>query len=204
MSGGDAMRGSATLKPAQTLLPRLRDSGSLLLPVTQAIGQSMQRGFEFRIAENRRLHDCHPKREFHITLLSGHQIGALRRATGASLDEVLQAASAVQSWHWRPTGRLWWIAEPDRQDEAAIAASIIQPAQAAFRRALADETGVRLGWPWPHITLFLCGSRAGVGVPSRAAFRRLPRRALLADNDAAPAAAQRGSPDPGGGGSRSG
>jgi hypothetical protein len=117
------------------------------------------------------------KTELHITLLSRVQIEALAEAglDARELDRWL----ARFRFRFRWTRRLWLI---ERGSEAGKERSIVQlirqPDQSRLRRALKRASGVNLGEPVPHVTLYTAGCPEGIGIPNREAFRRLRTAAL--------------------------
>lgn len=152
--------------------PPIRSArGSVVLPILSAPTWSAE--LEPVVAGIR----YQAKTELHITLLSRAQIEALAEAglDGPKLDRWL----ARFRFRFRWTRRLWLI---ERRGEAGFERSIVQlirqPDQTRLRRALRGASGLELGEPVPHVTLYTAGCPEGIGIPNREAFRRLRTAAL--------------------------
>jgi hypothetical protein len=168
------------MEPWHPLSPRwtgLRPGRALVLPLPDAAFSALPAHY---VVEGLTLAR---KREFHLTLLST----ATTRALAAALAALPRAAAAgwrrdafaAADWRWRLTGERWLVGRRGGGKPAAhsVIACVEQPAQAAFRAAVAALLGTALPAPFPHVTLFTHGDRGGIGLPDRATFeaRRIRR-----------------------------
>jgi hypothetical protein len=129
------------------------------------------------------------KSELHITVLSRAQLAALREA-GID-DTLLNRLLSRFRFRFRYRRRLWLLARTGPEgEEGSLVQLLRQPEQALLRRGLEAATGVALGKPVPHLTLYTYRRPEGIGIPDRESFRRLRRLPLapstLADRSSLP------------------
>ncbi|MDW8478747.1 MAG: hypothetical protein RML12_01200 [Xanthomonadales bacterium] len=124
-----------------------------------------------------------PKSELHLTLLAADQLAAL---AARGLDPAaLAALLAPLRFRFRWTRRPLLIERRGAEGlEASVILPVRQPDQQRLRARLAARTGLALGSPFPHVTLYTHRCPEGIGVPSRAALaalapRPVPFRAIL-------------------------
>lgn len=131
--------------------------------------------------------DFAPKRELHVTLI-GRALGrrlrnAIDRETLAFTD--VRGMFAAQDWSvWR-TGAYLLLRKYERtRGRSRVAHSVIEllqmPAMAGFHHALAGRLHIEVEVPPPHVTLYIAGTRQGIGVPTMATLRSLGQRSLEA------------------------
>lgn len=127
------------------------------------------------------------KREFHVTLLSSTDSARLADALAAlprmAARQWRREAMAFD-WRWRPSGEQWLLARGSGKRDAlggalSIAALLEQPAQARFRVLAGELLGTPLPAPMPHVTLYVHGDPAGIGVPDLPTFHARRIRLLL-------------------------
>jgi hypothetical protein len=127
-----------------------------------------------------------PKRELHVTLV-GTALGA--RLAAAFADGVLAIADVARDfdaldWGFARSGAYRLLAKDKRRGPGAPrhARSIVElvrlPAMTRFHRRLAARLGVATVVPPPHVTLWVHGDPAGIGVPSEAELERLTVRTV--------------------------
>ena len=112
-----------------------------------------------------------PKRELHVTLV-GRRLGRELRAAadaGRIPADAVRKAFEAHDWTWTATGeRTRLRAPPKRRGDPARHALIELldlPAMAAFHADLGELLGRALPVPPPHVTLYVAGTRQGIGLP---------------------------------------
>ncbi|MBJ6982635.1 hypothetical protein [Luteimonas sp. MC1572] len=123
------------------------------------------------------------KHELHVTLLN--------RATATAVLERLDAAAvadafAALDWQHIATRRFALVHKTkDEWDGPLQAWAVIEhlqmPAFAAFRHRLAQATRLPLDCGIPHVTLYVAGDPAGIGLPDLATWRACFVREVGAD-----------------------
>ena len=126
-----------------------------------------------------------PKRELHATLI-GRALGRRLRSAidrGALEFADVREMFEAQDWSFRRTDDYLLLRkrEPARGRSRTVH-SVIEllemPAMAGFHRALGERLGVELPVPPPHVTLYIAGTRQGIGVPDAAALQALRQRSV--------------------------
>lgn len=147
--------------------------GSIVLPLHAAPG--WRAGSRLTIAGM----PLEAKSELHVTLLSRAQLASL---AAAGVDPIrLERGIERFRFRFRWTRRLWLIHRPGTQGgESSLIRLLHQPDQQRLRRWLRRISGVDLGDPVPHVTLYTLGCPEGIGIPDRDTFRRLRRVRLSA------------------------
>lgn len=112
------------------------------------------------------------KSEFHVTLLDRALATTLRARLG---DARIAALAADFDWRPQRSGEGSVLRKTKTDAGAPLpCASLIErvalPAFAAFRRALAAASGLPVPEALPHVTLYVAGDPAGIGLPDLAAF----------------------------------
>ena len=112
-----------------------------------------------------------PKHELHITLV-GKALGRrLQDAaqSGAIAPDAARAAFEREDWRWTRTGHRTLLHAPPRRrggpGRHALVEHVELPAMARFHGALGALLGSDLPVPPPHVTLYVAGSRQGIGLP---------------------------------------
>ena len=124
----------------------------------------------------------HPKRELHVTLVGNHLGRELDAAAAAGrIDaDAIRRAFEARDWRWTRTGRLSLLeAPPSRRGgpaRHALIEHIVLPAMAPFHAALGGLVGRPLPVPPPHVTLYVSGTRRGIGVPDPATLAKFRRK----------------------------
>jgi len=113
-----------------------------------------------------------PKHELHVTVV-GTALGAQVRAAiaeGRVDGSGLRRAFTAQRWRLRRSGRRVHL----RKDAAveSIIEPVALPAMARFHAWLGSALGRSLPVPPPHVTLYVRGDAAGIGVPDAATLAR--------------------------------
>lgn len=162
--------------------PGWTDAGTLLLPVDARAWPPPSTPIELDGLVLR------PKRELHVTLVGtalGKRLAEAGR-TGALAGDAVRSAFESLDWSWRPTGTGALLrAEPERAGAPprhAVIAHLDLPAMARFHARLGDRLGTVLPVPPPHVTLYVAGSRRGIGLPDPATLARRRVRALGPDD----------------------
>lgn len=113
----------------------------------------------------------HPKRELHVTVV-GRKLGrALRAAaaTGRIPADAVRRAFEAHDWTWRATGERTLLRAPAKRrggrPRYALVEHVDLPAMAAFHAELGARLGRTLPVPPPHVTLYVAGTRQGIGLP---------------------------------------
>ena len=124
----------------------------------------------------------HPKRELHVTLV-GRQLGRelLAAAAAGRIDvDAVRRAFESHDWRWTRTGRLSLLEAPPSRRGGPHRHSLIEhvelPAMARFHAALGGLLGRPLPVPPPHVTLYVSGTRRGIGLPDPATLARRLRK----------------------------
>ena len=115
------------------------------------------------------------KREFHVSLLN-RTLGARvhEPRAGGALAGALPALFAVLDWSWRASGERWLLLESAQgKTTHSVIELIDMPAFARFRAAVGERLGEALPDAPAHITLYVAGDPAGIGLDSQAEFERL-------------------------------
>ena len=114
-----------------------------------------------------------PKRELHITLV-GRRLGRELRAAadaGRIRADAVRKAFEARDWSWTATGGRTLLEAPAKRKGDPMRHALVEhldlPAMAAFHGDLADLLGRSLPVPPPHVTLYVAGSRQGIGLPDR-------------------------------------
>ena len=114
-----------------------------------------------------------PKRELHITLV-GRRLGRELRAAadaGRIRADAVRKAFEDLDWTWTATGSRTLLEAPAKRKGGPVRHALVEqldlPAMAAFHGDLADLLGRSLPVPPPHVTLYVAGSRQGIGLPDR-------------------------------------
>lgn len=118
------------------------------------------------------------KREFHVTLLD-RALGSRLHvpAPGGTLAARVPALFAGLDWQWRRTGERWLLQETRDGTQAHTVIELLDlPALEAFRHAIALWLGEPVAPTPAHVTLYLTGTRVGIGLSSYAEFERLRLR----------------------------
>jgi hypothetical protein len=159
--------------PMPTVWPGRSDTGSILLPMNPPSRLSATLALAPAPLPLVRKH------EFHLTLLSGGEAGALAaRMPEAAWREAFDALD----WRarWQATAEL--LHEPRADgDRWSVIQHLELPALNAWRRALAAASDLALPDTLPHVTLMVAGSPRGIGLPSLAEHAARRVRALTAD-----------------------
>ena len=121
-----------------------------------------------------------PKPELHVTVV-GRALGSLVRdaiAAGALGEGAVRAAFEAGRWRLRRSG--WCLhlrRDASAQKEAAdtLVEPVALPAMARFHARLGALLGRPLPVPPPHVTLFVAGTREGIGVADGEALARMRR-----------------------------
>ena len=115
------------------------------------------------------------KREFHVTLLD-RALGARLHtpAPGGTLALRVPALFAGLDWQWRRSGERWLLRETrEGADVHTVSEMLDMPALEAFRQAIARWLDEPVAPTPAHVTLYLSGTRFGIGLSSLAEFKRL-------------------------------
>lgn len=125
-----------------------------------------------------------PKSELHITVI-GNRLGRELRELFAAhwLAAAVGEALDRQDWRFARSGRQLLLRKPFVEDgRRRVAHSMIErielPAMAPFHRELGRLLGRQLPVPPPHVTLYVAGRPAGIGVSSAARLRAFAVREL--------------------------
>jgi hypothetical protein len=117
-----------------------------------------------------------PKRELHVTVV-GRALGAevlAAIADGRIAAAELRAAFAAQRWRLRRSGLCLRLRKPSPgQVVESVIEPVAMPAMARFHAWLGKALGRELPVPPPHVTLYVRGDPAGIGVPDAATLARL-------------------------------
>jgi len=110
-----------------------------------------------------------PKRELHVTVIG--------KALGAEVRENIDADALHRVWEsqpWRLRRSSWRIRlrKPDADVESIIE-PVALPAMARLHAWLGAALGRSLPVPPPHVTLYVRGDAAGIGVPDTATLASL-------------------------------
>jgi len=109
------------------------------------------------------------KREAHLTLISTREAEALARRLPES---DWQAAFESDSWSWQALAAYDLLRE-DRSSEPtrySVIRHLHCPALNAFRRRLAEASGIDLAETLPHVTVYTAGHERGIGLTSFADY----------------------------------
>lgn len=128
-----------------------------------------------------------PKDELHVTLV-GSRLGAeLRRTLGAQRGaREVESIARRLDWSLTRTGGYLLLRRPfhDDQGRRQLAHSVIEclelPAMAAFHHALGGLLGRELPEPPAHVTLYVAGTKQGIGIPDRRRLRACTVRPVAA------------------------
>lgn len=117
------------------------------------------------------------KHEFHVTLLDRTEAGWAKSCID---DAALRALLADHDWRARPQGPAWLIR--DQRRGGGWRFSVVQlldlPAHARFRAAIAQACSHALSAMPAHVTLYVAGDPAGIGLGSQARFAQCRVRVL--------------------------
>ena len=120
------------------------------------------------------------KAEFHLTLLN-RALGARLQAPheGGRVAARLPALFAAHDWQWRRSGERWLLLEAKPEGAAHSVVELLElPAFAHFRAQVGALLGETLPDAPAHVTLYVAGDPAGIGIASDADFERLKLRRL--------------------------
>ena len=115
-----------------------------------------------------------PKRELHVTLVDGRLGRELRAAVDAGRipPDAVRNAFEAHDWTWTATGERTRLRAPPEgrggPDRHALIEHLDLPAMAAFHADLGALLGRALPVPPPHVTLYVAGTRKGIGLPDPA------------------------------------
>lgn len=113
----------------------------------------------------------HPKRELHVTLVGSRLGRALRVAAeqGRIASDAVRGAFEARDWAWASTGERTLLRAPAKRRGDPARHALIEhlhlPAMAAFHADLGTLLGRSLPIPPPHVTLYVAGTRQGIGLP---------------------------------------
>lgn len=117
------------------------------------------------------------KHEVHLTLLSTREAEGLAQR----LPEVdWQPAFQAESWSWRALDAFDLLREdrPSEPTRHSVIRHLHCPGLNAFRRKLAQASGLALPETLPHVTLYTAGHERGIGLSSLADHARFRIRSL--------------------------
>ena len=149
--------------------PGFTDDGGLVLPLEPAAHLAPDMPMRLRVDG----HVLARKHELHMTLLDRRRGSALRER----LDEAdIRALFEALDWSPQGTGRYALLhATKEEWDGPLLAWSLIEhlqaPALSVFRHRLAETSGLDLDCGVPHVTLYVAGDPAGIGLPDIASYR---------------------------------